>query len=149
MLNVRELTAVGNRWNLETRPTNDVQNDGYRENDGYSGISFFCSKLRLKKLSTSAGRIDFKLCMVTLQAYIFFPSDLFLPIFFRFIDFRKTAVHLCGFRRLSFQDDEKEACHRVQHAKISRNWSSSSVGRVCACLKNQTFERQWKCAHRP
>ena len=35
MLNVRELTAIGNRWNLETRPTNVVQNDGYRENDGY------------------------------------------------------------------------------------------------------------------
>ena len=28
--------------------------------------------------------------------------------------------------------------------KISRNWSSSFVGRLCACLKNQTFERQWK-----
>ena len=35
MLNVRELTAIGNRWNPETRPTNVVQNDGYRENDGY------------------------------------------------------------------------------------------------------------------
>ena len=35
MLNVRELTAIGNRWNLETRPTNVVQKDGYRENDGY------------------------------------------------------------------------------------------------------------------
>ena len=29
MLNVRDLTAIGNRWNLETRPTNVVQNDGY------------------------------------------------------------------------------------------------------------------------
>ena len=29
---------------------------------------FFCSKLCLKKLSTSAGRIDFKLCMITLLA---------------------------------------------------------------------------------
>ena len=35
MLNVRELTAIGNRRNLEKRPTNVVQNDGYRENDGY------------------------------------------------------------------------------------------------------------------
>ena len=34
----------------------------------YSGISFFCSKLCLKKLSTSASRIDFKLCMITLLA---------------------------------------------------------------------------------
>ena len=32
----------------------------------YSGSSFFCSKLCLKKLSTSASRIDFKLCMITL-----------------------------------------------------------------------------------
>ena len=39
---------------------------------------------------------------------------------------------------------KKEACHRVQHVKISRNWSSSFVGRLCACLKNQMFERQWK-----
>ena len=35
MLNVRELTAIGNRWNLAKRPPNVVQNDGYRENDGY------------------------------------------------------------------------------------------------------------------
>ena len=34
-LNVRELTAIGNRWNLAKRPPNVVQNDGYRENDGY------------------------------------------------------------------------------------------------------------------
>ena len=39
---------------------------------------------------------------------------------------------------------KKEACHRVQHVKISRNWSSRFVGRSCACLKNQTFEGQWK-----
>ena len=35
MLHVRELTAIGNRWNLAKRPPNVVQNDGYRENDGY------------------------------------------------------------------------------------------------------------------
>ena len=36
MLNVCELTAIGNRWNLETRlTTNVVKYDGYRENDGY------------------------------------------------------------------------------------------------------------------
>ena len=43
-----------------------------------------------------------------------------------------------------FKMMKKEACHRVQHVKISRNWSSRFVGRLCACLKNQTFERQWK-----
>ena len=37
MLNVRELAATGNRWNLAIRPPNVVQNDGYacRENGGY------------------------------------------------------------------------------------------------------------------
>ena len=35
MLNVRELTAIGNRLNLAKRRPNVVQNDGYRENDGY------------------------------------------------------------------------------------------------------------------
>ena len=43
-----------------------------------------------------------------------------------------------------FKMMKKEPCHRVQHVKISRNWSSSFVGRLCACLKNQMFERQWK-----
>ena len=43
-----------------------------------------------------------------------------------------------------FKMMKKEACHRVQHVKISRNWSSRFVERLCACLKNQTFERQWK-----
>ena len=45
-----------------------------------------------------------------------------------------------------FKMMKKEACHRIQHVKISRNWSSRFVGRLCACLKNQTFERQGKCA---
>ena len=35
MLNVLELTAIGNCCNLAKRPPNVVQNDGYRENDGY------------------------------------------------------------------------------------------------------------------
>ena len=35
MLNVRELTAIGNRWNLAIRLPNVVQNDGFRENDGF------------------------------------------------------------------------------------------------------------------
>ena len=35
MLNVRELTAIGNSCNLAKRPPNVVQNDGYRETDGY------------------------------------------------------------------------------------------------------------------
>ena len=64
--------------------------------------------------------------------------------YFRFKDFRKTAVHLGGLDVFPFKMMKKEACHRVQHVKISRNWPSSFVGRLCACLKNQTFERQWK-----
>ena len=39
MLNVRELTAIGNRWNLAIRPPNVVQNDGFWENDGYSAMA--------------------------------------------------------------------------------------------------------------
>ena len=39
---------------------------------------------------------------------------------------------------------KKEACHRVQHVKIFRNWSLRFVGWVRASLKNQTIGRQWK-----
>ena len=35
MLNVRELMAIGNRGNLETKPTNVVQDDGYKIPAGY------------------------------------------------------------------------------------------------------------------
>ena len=41
---------------------------------------------------------------------------------------------------------KKEACHRVQQVKISRNWSLGFVGCLCAGLKNQTIGRQWQCA---
>ena len=58
--------------------------------------------------------------------------------------FVKLLFIWAGLDVFPFKMMKKEACHRVQHVKISRNWSSSFVGRLCACLKNQTFERQWK-----
>ena len=58
--------------------------------------------------------------------------------------FVKLLFIWAGLDVFPFKMLKKEACHRVQHVKISRNWSSSYVGRLCACLKNQTFERQWK-----
>ena len=58
--------------------------------------------------------------------------------------FIKLLLIWPGLDVFPFKMMKKEACHRVQHVKISRNWSSRFVGRLCACLKNQTFERQWK-----
>ena len=58
--------------------------------------------------------------------------------------FLKLLLIWPGLDVFPFKMMKKEACHRVQHVKISRNWSSRFVGRLCACLKNQTFERQWK-----
>ena len=58
--------------------------------------------------------------------------------------FVKLLFIWAGLDVFPFKMMKKEACHRVQHVKISRNWSSSFVGRLCACLKNQMFERQWK-----
>ena len=58
--------------------------------------------------------------------------------------FVKLLFIWAGLDVFPFKMMKKEACHRVQRVKISRNWSSSFVGRLCACLKNQTFERQWK-----
>ena len=60
--------------------------------------------------------------------------------------FLKLLLIWPGLDVFPFKMMKKEACHRVQHVKISWNWSSRFVGRVCACLKNQTFERIWKCA---
>ena len=45
-----------------------------------------------------------------------------------------------------FKMMKKEACHRVQHVKISRNWSSSFVGRLCACLKIKRSKGNENCA---
>ena len=58
--------------------------------------------------------------------------------------FVKLLFIWAGLDVFPFKMMKKEACHRVQHDKISSSWSSSFVGRLCACLKNQTFERQWK-----
>ena len=58
--------------------------------------------------------------------------------------FVKLLFIWAGLGVFPFKMMKKEACHRVQRVKISRNRSSSFVGRLCACLKNQTFERQWK-----
>ena len=58
--------------------------------------------------------------------------------------FLKLLLIWLGLDVFPFKMWKKETCHRVQHVKISRNWSSRFVGRLCACLKNQTFERQWK-----
>ena len=58
--------------------------------------------------------------------------------------FVKLLFIWAGLDVFPFKMMKREACHRVQRVKISRNWSSSFVGRLCACLKNQTFERQWK-----
>ena len=58
--------------------------------------------------------------------------------------FVKLLFIWAGLDVFPFKMMKKEACHRVEHVKISRNWSSSFVGRLCACLKNQMFERQWK-----
>ena len=60
--------------------------------------------------------------------------------------FVKLLFIWAGLDVFPFKMMKKEACHRVQHVKISRNWLSSFVWRLCACLKNQTFGRQWKCA---
>ena len=60
--------------------------------------------------------------------------------------FVKLLFIWAGLDVFPFKMMKKEACHRVQHVKISRNWSSSFVGRLCACLKNQTFEGNEKCA---
>ena len=60
--------------------------------------------------------------------------------------FIKLLFIWAGLDVVPFKMMKKEACHRVQHVKISRNWSSSFVGRTCACLKNQTFEGNEKCA---
>ena len=110
----------------------------------YSGISFFlfktlfekiiefCWSNRLQTLHDHSSRVNL------------LPEWFIFANFFPLQRFHKTAVHLGEFRRLSFQMMKKEACYRVQHVKISRNWSSSFVGRFCAGLKNQTFERQWK-----
>ena len=58
--------------------------------------------------------------------------------------FLKLLLIWPGLDVFPFKMMKKEACHCVQHVKISRNWSSRFVGRLCACLKKQTFERQWK-----
>ena len=58
--------------------------------------------------------------------------------------FLKLLLIWPGLDVFPFKMMKKEACHRVQQVKITRNWSSRFVGRACACLKNQTFERQWK-----
>ena len=60
--------------------------------------------------------------------------------------FVKLLFIWAGLDVFPFKMMKKEACRHVQHVKISRNWSSSFVWRLCACLKNQTFGRQWKCA---
>ena len=58
--------------------------------------------------------------------------------------FVKLLFIWAGLDVFPFKMMKKEACHRVQHVKISRNRSSRFVGRLCACLKNQMFEREWK-----
>ena len=68
----------------------------------------------------------------------------FCQIFFASKIFLKLLLLWSGLDVFPFKMMKKEACHRVQHVKISRNWSSRFVGRLCACLKNQTFERQRK-----
>ena len=76
--------------------------------------------------------------------WLFFPTDLFLPIFSASKIFLKLLLIWPGLDVFPFKRMKKEDCHRVQHVKICRNWSSRFVGRLCVCLKNQTFERQWK-----
>ena len=82
--------------------------------------------------------------MITLLAWIFFSSDLFLQNFSPSKIFVKLLSIWAGLDVFPFKMMKKEASHRVQHVKISRNWSSNFVGHLCACLRNQTLERQWK-----
>ena len=62
----------------------------------------------------------------------FFASKIFVKLLFIWV----------GLDVFPFKLMKKEACHRVQHVKISRNWSLG----LCACRKNQTIGRQRKCA---
>ena len=66
--------------------------------------------------------------------HFFFASKIFVKLLFIW-----TGLDVFPFKLM-----KKEACHRVQHVKISRNWSLGFVGCLCACLKNQTIGRQWK-----
>ena len=60
--------------------------------------------------------------------------------------FEKLLFIWAGLDVFPFKMMKKEACHRVQHVKVSMNWSSNFVGPLRACLKNQTFAMQRKCA---
>ena len=121
----------------------------------YSGISFFCSKLCLKKspllLVRSTSNFTWSLSRRTFSSWViyfanfFFVSKIFVKLLFIWVGLEVFPVKLLG----------KEACHRVQHVKISRNWSLSFIGRLCACLKNQTLRgwemencKRWSCTWR-
>ena len=105
---------------------------------------FFCSKLCLKNypllLVESTSNFAWSLFWRKFSSRVIY----FCQFFSASKIFVKLLFIWAGLDVFPFKMMKKEACHRVQHVKISRNWSSSFVGRFCACLKNQTFERQWK-----
>ena len=72
------------------------------------------------------------------------PEWFFLPNFSAWKIYLKLLLIWPGLEVFPFKMMKKEACRRFQHVNISRNRPSRFVGRLWACLKNQTFERQWK-----
>ena len=112
----------------------------------YSGISFFVQNFVWKNyrllLVESTSNFAWSLFWRTFTSRVIY----FCQIFSGSKIFVKLLFIWAGLDVFPFKMMKKEACHRVQHVKISRNWSSSFVGRSCACLKNQTFEGNEKCA---
>ena len=95
----------------------------------YSGISFFCSKLCLKNyrllLVESTSNFAWSLFWRKFTSRVIY--------FCQILSASKIFVNLlfiwAGLDVFPFKMMRKKACHRVQRVKISRNWSSSFVGR--------------------
>ena len=68
----------------------------------------------------------------------------FCQFFFASMIFVKLLFISAGLDVFPSNLMKKEACDRVRHVKISRNWSLGFVWCLCACLKNRTIGRQWK-----
>ena len=119
-----------------------------RNDSDYSGISFFVQNFVWKNypllLVESTSNFVWSLFWRNFTSRVIY----FCQIFSASKIFMKLLLIWPGLDVFPFKMMKKEACHRVQDVKISRNWSSRFVGRLCACLKNQTFERQLdeKCA---